>query len=176
MTPILSVFGFWLNCHTANPSENTCEVTFFLSFHFLTVCCFVLLNLYWGITVLGFPHQRDKGARTGTPAPIENRRRTSSTCLPQTTGVTLTKSLPIITSMATLTSGPLIFLFKQTHNYPVDKSGLLLVCVLLGFIELILGNRYGPRVSSRASLKGRTGTHDPSPKSTTSLLTLSPFR
>jgi len=42
-------------------------------------------------------------------------------------------------------------------------------CVLLCFIKPILGNRYSPRVSSRASQGGRT--HDP--RSPTSLLTLS---
>ena len=45
-------------------------------------------------------------------------------------------------------------------------------CVLLCFIKPILGNRYGPGVSSRASQGGRT--HDPI--SPTSLLTLSPLR
>ena len=41
------------------------------------VCCFVLLNRYWGIvTVPGFLHERAKGY-----APtIENRRRTTSPC------------------------------------------------------------------------------------------------
>jgi len=43
------------------------------------VCCFVLLNRYWGIvTVPGFLHERAKGY-----APtIENRRRTTSPCPP----------------------------------------------------------------------------------------------
>jgi len=46
------------------------------------------------------------------------------------------------------------------------------VCVLLCFIELILGNRYGPGVSSRESQGGRTDDW----KSPKSLLNLSPFK
>jgi len=66
------------------------------------VCCFVLLTQCWGIvTVPGFPRV--------------NR--------PQTTwgGRIFTLRLYYVAGY----TGPFVFLFERTHNYPVDNQGLL---------------------------------------------------
>jgi len=53
----------------------------------------------------------------------KKNRRTSSTCLPQTTwgGWILTYHLNYVAGY----TGPVLFLFERTHNYPVDNHGFV---------------------------------------------------
>ena len=44
-------------------------------------------------------------------------------------------------------TGPFLFLFERTHNYYVDNQGLVPMCLLHCFVNAMLGNHYGPRVS-----------------------------
>jgi len=86
------------------------------------VCCFVLLNQYWGIVMYGPGASlwASQGRRTHNPR--------LSTSQPHPVPPWITWGVRILTLHLNYVTGytsPLLFLFKRTHNYYVDNQGLV---------------------------------------------------
>jgi len=120
-------------------SNNTCRVCVLLCFqkpifvrnHYgsgdssrrICVCCFVLLNQYWGSCYGPGPgllaSELAKWTRTHDLETLAYILTLSS--FQQSGGQMLTLHLNYIAGY----TGPLLFHFERTHNYPVDDQGLL---------------------------------------------------
>jgi len=86
------------------------------------VCCFVLLNRYWGIVMYGpgASSWASQGRRTHDPR--------SPTSQPHPVPPYITWGVRILTLRLNYVAGytdPLLFLFKGTYNYYVDNQGLV---------------------------------------------------